>query len=713
MILNGQKSEIEISEKNGSVLSYKINGYEVCSSGGEYRPLFTLKMIADDGSTAYYDSLQSEKMEFAAQTNGCTIRYYHIAGQDLSAEATINMDEEGNCHWHLRTDNQTGLRQEWIEFPQISVMNQLKDEGGEFELFWPAMEGLIIHSCRQREVLTPEANYREIGGQSQGIGGFYPGICQMQFMAYYNEHAGLYFAAHDPNHHPKTVEFREEGNSIALEYRLFCEGVKGIYDMSYDMITTGFAGDWHDAAEIYRSWMKNHVILPPKIRGNKQLPQWLSESPLFLIYPVRGNVDTGEMTPNLYFPYKNILPIVEMFSAKTDSKIMTLLMHWEGTAPWAPPYVWPPFGGEEMFRDFVDTMHKRGNRVGVYCSGIGWTVKSTLLPEYDISDRYDESLICRTPEGTIRQTKVIPDTIRVGLDMCPYNTEKVGDIVSKEVMAIAKSGCDYAQYFDQNLGGESSFCYAQNHGHPAGPGIWQNEAMIRLFKKIRNDLDTIDSNLLIGCESAASEPFIPYLALNDLRYVFGLFLGKPVPAYAYLFHEYINNFMGNQDWIEGTLDLEKNPECLLFRIAYSFTAGDLLSVTLGDNGNIIWGWGVRWDRNLPDQEQTFTLIRNLNVWRKAYEEFLHYGKMVKPLALNGVKEYTLYLHKNIKLGYKSLLTSRWENAEGIQRQVIVNFMPYEQSCKVDCSKVYWNWQDEGILYEGILTIPPLSAVWVE
>lgn len=713
MILKSGNSEIKISEENGSILSYRVNENELCAPNGKNRPLFTLKMIDDNGAASYYNSLQSEKITFTMRTDGCTIAYCRIAGQDLNALATIKMDKDGKCHWHLSTTNETGLRQEWIEFPQISVPNRLKDEGGQFELFWPAMEGLIIGTCRHRELLTPGANYREIGGQSQGLTGFYPGICQMQFMGFYNENAGLYFAAHDEKHHPKTVEFRDEGKSIALEFRLFSEAAKGVYNMSYDMVTAGFEGDWHDAAEIYRSWMQENTDMPPKLKENKNVPEWLAESPLIMIYPVRGNVDTGDMTPNLYFPYKNILPVTEKFSQKTNSKLMTLLMHWEGTAPWAPPYVWPPFGGEALFTDFVDTMHENGNLVGVYCSGIGWTVKSTLQPDYDISDRYDENLICRTPEGSIHQTKVIGGNIRVGLDMCPYNTEKVGNIVSKEVVSIAKSGCDYAQYFDQNLGGESSFCYAQDHGHPAGPGVWQNESMIKIFKKIRTDLNAIDSKMLLGCESASSEPFIGYLALNDLRYVFGLFLGKPVPAYAYLFHEYINNFMGNQDWIEGSLDLDQNPECLLFRLAYSFVAGDMLSVTLGDQGNIIWGWGVKWDRELPDQEETFTLIKNLNVWRKEYKDFLHTGKMVKPLKLEGMEDYTLYLHKDLKLVYKSLLTSRWENAKGVRRQVIVNFMPYKQTCKVDCSKVYKTPSDTGALYEGLLIIPPLSAVWVE
>ena len=93
------------------------------------------------------------------------------------------------------------------------------------------------------------------------------------------------------------------------------------------------------------------------------------------------------MTPNMYYPYANVLPIAKEFSEKMNSKIMALPMHWEGTAPWAPPYVWPPYGGEDEFCSFVDSLHAQGNLAGVYCSGIGWTTESYLEPSYNPSYR--------------------------------------------------------------------------------------------------------------------------------------------------------------------------------------------------------------------------------------------------------------------------------------------------------------------------------------
>lgn len=684
-----------LSDSTGSVLSYRINGREFCAPGGEKRPLFTIKFLDNDGNYIYHNSQEAESISFSETAEGFVIKFNRLAGINLCAVADVFMDESEQCHWHISIDNNTDDIMEWVEFPQITVPDSLKAEGGEFELFWPVVEGIIIDDKKTRESFWPK--YTEIGGQTLGWGGFYPGSCTMQYMAYYNDDCGLYFGAHDKNSNPKTVEWRVDTDGIALEYRLFTSGAKGHFDAGFDMVTAPMTGNWMDASEIYRSWSEENVKKPEKLHKRNDLPEWLDESPVVMIYPIKGTHDTGDMTPNEYYPYVNTLPLVKEFSDKTDSKIMTLLMHWEGTAPWATPYVWPPYGGEDQLRSFVDGLHAQGNLAGVYCSGIGWTTYSYLNPECDFSDKYDETLICRTPDGTIKQSKTIGPPIRDGYDMCPVSP-KVAEIVSEEVQKIAASGVDYAQYFDQNLGGNASFCYARDHVHPPVPGKWMNDSMIKIYDKINEDLKGTGSNMVIGCECAASEPFISKLPLNDLRFSAAFYFGKPVPAYSYVFHEYINNFMGNQVTIARTLDLSNNPHCLLFRMAYSLAAGDMLSVTLGAEGKANWGWGSPWDIEYPDQKNIFTFIKNTNHHRKDKKEFLRYGKMIKPKVLSGVGTFVLNHSTGRTMEYPSLLTTRWQAPSGEEAQMIVNYLPECQAFMVD---------------DVEMEIAPLSVVWID
>ncbi len=673
------------------VTSILIGGREFCAPGGETRPLFTCQLLQEDGTPVRCTAREAENV--TAEDGKLVFR--NLAGKNVDAEVSVRPLSGDGLGWSVTVDNRSGLLLEWTEFPQLTVAGPMKGQGGDTSLFWPAIEGQVIDDPTVRERLMP---YQEIRGQSNGgFGGFYPGSCPMQFMAYYGSGSGLYFAAHDPHRTPKTVEFYRSGDGIALEYRIFCGGAAGKWTPGFEMVTAAMNGDWQDAAERYRRWMEAETALPPKLRARHDLPDWMTDSPIVMLYPIRGTIDHGDMTPNEYYPYANALPVAARLGRETGSRIMALPMHWEGTAPWATPYVWPPYGGEAQFTRFIGDLHAQGNLAGVYCSGIGWTTKSFLNPGLDFSDRYDETLMCRTARGTIEQSKVIGAPIRLGYDMCPVSP-KVARIVAGEVTAIARSGCDYAQYFDQNLGGEAALCYGRDHGHPPAPGVWENEAMLRIFEYAHRKLAEQGSAMVLGCEGAASEPFVGALPMNDLRYQFGFCVGQPVPAYAWLFHEYINNFMGNQCGIGSSQDFSENPDSLRYRIAYSFTAGDMLTVCLGKGGSIIWGWGVEWDVEPPAQEPVLTLLGRLNAMRRTYAPYLHLGRMVRPRPVETAEDFLLIRRDGSRCALPGLLTSRWENSAGTQKQVIVNFREKPVSCRVDGKT---------------LTVPPLDAVWID
>lgn len=705
-----KNTSIIISDSDGSILSYKIGDVEFMAPGAEKRPLFMLKLLMDDGSPVYYSAKDAEKM-YAKESGGKYIlSYTGIASGKISAEVTVTPYEDGSVGWTMSADNGTNLILESMEVTMLTVPDALKAAGGDYKLFWPGLEGLVIDDAGLRDKTWIE--YHELGIQSGTFSGYYPGSCTMQFMAYYNDNCGIYYAAHDATHNPKAVEYHLEEDGIHLELRKFCGGAMGKAHMGYEVVTAPFVGDWHDAADIYRNWMEENVELPKKLYENEDMPKWLKDSPIVTLYPVRGTCDTGDMSPNMYYPYKNALPYIDRLSEKTDSKLMALLMHWEGTAPWAPPYVWPPYGGEEQFRDFVSALHEKGHLAGVYCSGIAWTTKSCLVPELDYSDKYDDKLICTTPQGTHEQSWVIAPPIRHGYDMCPHS-EKVDEIVSHEVVSIAKSGCDYVQFFDQNLGGAPSLCYARDHGHPPAPGQWENDDIIRIFKKTIADLNDAGlGKIIMGCECAAAEPFIKYLPFSDLRYPIGLITGNPVPAYAYLFHEYLNNFMGNQCACDNSIDRDKTPYSMLYRVAYSFAAGDLLTIVLRENGQISWAWGSPWDVAPPEQEPIFTLMKNLNLHRREFADYLHYGKMVKPKPVSGAGNKTLYRFKGDDITISSVLSTRWKSKDGKEMQVLVNWQKEHQTVSVDCKKVYAS-PENSEDYSGSITIAPLSAIWVE
>jgi hypothetical protein len=328
------------------------------------------------------------------------------------------------------------------------------------------------------------------------------------------------------------------------------------------------------------------------------------------------------------------------------------------------------------------------------------------------------------PDGTLATNGVCvgEQAQRSGYDMCPAN-DFVKQVVAGEVAKIVKSETDYIQYFDQNLGGGAYHCYGTEHGHGYGPGLWMNEAMAALYDTCRTIIGNAGNKCLIGCEAAAAEPFMQYLMFNDARAIINLLTGRPVPAYAYIYHEYVNNFMGNQNGASWAIDHEKSPANFLQRLAYAFSAGDLLTVIIRDDGEMIWDWGGPRPVPVADRKETVRLINNLNGWRQGIgKEFLIHGRMLKPLPVEGTRNVPMITRTaGREIPFESVFLSNWMLPDGRKAQFIVNYLPENRMVTLDvsgCKDICIHSASGSAVGDKIMpgkievSIKPLSAVMV-
>lgn len=246
--------------------------------------------------------------------------------------------------------------------------------------------------------------------------------------------------------------------------------------------------------------------------------------------------------------------------------------------------------------------------------------------------------------------------------MCPA-CEKSKEIFGKELTKLCQSGVDYVQAMDQNHGGGSYFCYRDKHGHVPAPGKWQAEETLALLKRIDR------GQVLLGCESASADPFLSELQFSDNRFELCYYIGLPVPLYSYIYHEYVNNFMGNQICMMLSYEEYNYP----YRVAHSFVCGDMLTAVIDDKQNIGYAWGGSCFKIHTDKGHAYAMLKNLNAWRqKGGKSFLHLGRMVKPLPLHTVGKNSFVLEDKSTLYVEKVLTSAFEY-EGDVAQFAVNY----------------------------------------
>lgn len=696
MSLSVEHMTLKLNARKGRIASLKVHGLEFLAAEGSEFCRFQTRNVTGaprclgDANAAAITLRKTRTNEIRARL--CFDRQYFPSGH-FEVELRIRALASGSLSCRLVFHNTTGEALEWIEVLGMSLKKDFVEEGGPARLFWPGQEGALVEGATTRKGSWMQN--RPLSYPTPGWGGYYPGPTQMQFMAYTRGDRGLYIAAHDPGCNTKQIDYTITEHGVRPGFIHFCAAAgERRFALDYAMILTPFRGDWHDAAELYRKWVKATLPgLPPKTARNRRLPAWVLDAPLVVTYPLRGaGHHAGPLEPNEYAPPTRALPALRRLAEQLDTKLLVLLMHWEGTAPWSPPYGWPPLGGEADMRRFARELHKDGHQLGLYCSGTAWTqIASTGNNRYDRTDEFRRKrlgrFMCTGPRGEMYSAICNDDSIRWGYDICSA-TEFASEALTREAVKIAQAGVDYIQLFDQNLGCASHLCYSPNHGHPPGPGPWQGVSMNKLLRQITATLRRKKLPTVLGCEAAAAEPYIAELPVNDLRALINWEVGIPVPAYAYVYHEYTANFFGNQCGILDQLDEKKSPLNWHLRSAQAFISGDMLTAVLKSGGEITWGWCVKWDVAPPPQKSVMDFTRRLLQWRRGpASPFLVYGQMLKPFEIHGGATDPIHLRRGMSVRLPAIMTSRWRSPDGREAQVLANWTDRPQTGRLVMDRV--------------------------
>lgn len=638
---------LSLDEHNGAVeLLRGVEGIPRTVTAAE---AFVLQLLDKEGNPVRLAS-----HEFRYTSKGNVLSYVHPNGLHVR----VHVRAEGGV-FYFRPEVSgipDGLLLEWFDGPQVLVRSDTR-------LYWPYMDGAEVSNHAIR--LGTPWEYRPLGRtpRYRSIGSLYPGWAQMQFIASYANGVGLYFAAVDPHHTPKAVEFTPvDGLRTRLSLQTFCGDLTdGAWRPDWEYVLKPYQGGWMEACALYRDWIRTL----PEFQAKPKRPAWMKDSPVVAIYPIRGQgKDHGDMTPNAYYyPYVKAIDVIARCGEQFDSRILTLLAHWEGTSPWAPPYVWPPFGGEEKLAELRAALHARGDLLGLYCSGTAWTQTSSFT-DYSREEQCRreglERYMIQGPKGELEATVCNhPQGIRLGYDLC-LTEDWSRRTLEKELDSMARFGVDYCQFFDQNIGGAFLPCYARTHNHPPIPGAWQTAAMVGLQKRFYEMIEGCGSQMILGCEACAATPYVPTLFFNDAREFRGYLFGRPVPAISFVFHEWMCNFSGN-----GCMTVGLDPRCAL---AMSFHYGDMLTVVLGRDGRLVRSWGTAWDEDRTEQQPLVDLVRNLNAVRKRHADLLLDGRMIAPPYEVETKpivfDYDTTYYGIRRIETSEIVTSFWENDAG-------------------------------------------------
>ena len=373
---------------------------------------------------------------------------------------------------------QENCKVEKIHFPVVEFKSD--DKGA---LIAPVGMGIHLNNARPNIAKRIESGREYAWSYLNGA--------SMQFCAYIENGAGLYFDTRDSDSYVKSAAmvYGEEGTLVYLPTHPvpLDEKCPFEYEMPYESGICQFYGGWHSAASIYKEWAveQKWYVQRKTIEHSKDIDD------IGLWCWNRGRRET-------------VVPPVEKLNELLDMTI-GLDWYWWHAKPYdcGYPEYFPPREGDK-FKEAINALNDKGVFTQVYVNGVLWDMDDELW-----QDGGELSTIIKE-DGTAFNflfNKYLQHRLAYMCGTAGIFQEKLLRVAS-QVKELGVKGL----YLDVIAVHSNEPCYNPAHKHAPGGGCYQVAGHKRLLANIKSQypdlslssescgevyMDTLDSGILL------------------------------------------------------------------------------------------------------------------------------------------------------------------------------------------------------------------------
>ena len=735
IVIENSNHKLEFDRKNARLLSLRATSApdQEFAVAASLVPVFVIQYLTGDKQFQQIASTDAQKVDIQSTEKTLSAVFSGLGGLDLAATVTVRMAaNDPLSRWSISIRNHANLLITDVQFPFIVVPYQLEGKPGSEALLQPFATGRFWEAPKPQD-LEPDSPHAWQFRPENTDASHYPGLVFAQFLAYYNDRAGIYVSCQDDSGAVKLIKpVHSRADGIRLGFAHVGDWpANGERDLGYDVVVRAFKGDWYDAADLYREWSLKQRWATAPLHKRTDVPDWLLDSPPHIIVRIQGQLDLGPAEPNKEFlPYPKIVPLLEKISKRIDSPLVAVVMSWERPGPWIYPDCFPPAGGDESLSEFTQMARDRGWHVGSFCNGTRWVTQhfwSGYEGEKYFVEQNGMETVCRTYDQQLWRESWDP-TWRPSYACC-LGVARTREIADKFARRLFDDGLDWLQFLDQNVGCATFPCFAPDHGHPPSPGKWMNTGMQSLLESLRQIMtEEMEKSqgkrrFVLSVESPPNEFFMPNFQVCDQRVVppghtgFGHAF---FPLYSFIYHEFLI--------IQGGFGSAPEPYHMPIRNAYNLVVGEIPGGVLTGDGLLLnrdtFNWAP-WEPPVGNNDDSLAMLHSTAALRRGKaKDYLVFGRMQRPAEVAGIKiirwESDGQVHK-----IPAVFHSAWHTPQGRFGIVLANWTNETQAVSLSDARLakqilesistqdVKTGQRQVGLSKVTVSLPPLSCALVE